>query len=817
MKCVALAILLFLISIPIFLKPVNGADDTISLAQPLTDRMTLVSSGQIFELGFFSPGSSKNRYLGIWYKTTPHVVVWVANRNNPLTDFPGELAISSNSSQLLIRNQSKAILWSSMSSGRVAKNPVAQLLDTGNLVLRENDSVNSELYLWQSFDYPSDTLLSGMKLGWDLTTGLERYLTSWKSIDDPSTGDFTYKMNITGLPQTILAMGSTRQFRSGPWNGVRFSGLSIAGDRVFKSSSVFTKNESYYMFTTIVKSLHTRVTMNTSGSPQRLILQNGSTEWNIMYSVPYQRCDSYGFCGANGVCGVNNDPLCKCLEGFIPTSPEEWQVLDWSNGCKRKNPLKCQRGEGFAKLDGVKLPDLLEFWLNKSMDIKECKEQCLNNCSCTAYADSDIRGGGSGCLMWFGDLIDIRELRVKGSDQKMYLRLSAADMKLIYNKKKKKKMLKMVIVISTTSGMCLLLGVIFWCTICKSRKRVRGQSKNDYIELPMFDMATIAAATNNFSDTSRIGEGGFGPVYKGNLSTGQEIAVKRLSKDSGQGLEEFKNEVVLISKLQHRNLVGLLGCCIEGEERMLIYEYMYNKSLNHFIFGENKNGSLDWKKRFDIIMGIARGLLYLHQDSKLQIIHRDLKASNILLDMNMNPKISDFGLARIFGGGEIETKTRRIVGTYGYISPEYAVDGNFSIKSDVFSFGVVLLEIISGKRNRGFSHSDHHHNLLGHAWLLWNKELALEIKDSSMEESMSIESQVLRCIQVGLLCVQKFPADRPTMASVVVMLSNERAELPWPKEPAFFLERSSIVEDTKSREEELYSPNETSTTLLEGR
>ncbi|PON43781.1 S-receptor-like serine/threonine-protein kinase [Parasponia andersonii] len=813
MERLSLTFLSSLILLSVLLKSAISAD-TISTTQSLTDGKTLVSSGQTFELGFFSPGISKNRYLGIWYKTTPNVVVWVANRNSPLTDSSGELTISNKSNQLVLLNQSKAVLWSSNSSGSVGENSVAQLLDSGNLVLRENESKNSELYLWQSFDYPSDTLLAGMKLGWDLKPGLERYLTSWKSVDDPSTGDFTYRMDINGLPQSVLAMGSTRKFRSGTWNGVRFSGLSVLTDGVFKSILVFSENESYYMFIPVVNSVVTRVTMNASGSTQRLILQNGSTEWGIMYSVPYQHCDSYGYCGANGFCGVNDDPICSCLEGFTPSYREEWEVLNWSNGCKRKIPLDCQKGEGFVKLVGVKLPDLLEFWLNKSMSLKECKEKCLNNCSCTAYANSDIRGGGSGCLMWFRDLIDIRELRVKGSDQNMYIRLSASDIRLIRNANKKNR-LKIILVVSTTLCMCIV-GLVFCCFIWKSRKRVRGQSKNEDVELPLFDLATIAAATNNFSDTSMIGEGGFGPVYKGNLSTGQEVAVKRLSKNSGQGPKEFKNEVVLISKLQHRNLVGLLGCCIEGEERMLVYEYMSNKSLNHFIFGDNKSAKLDWKKRFNIIMGIARGLLYLHQDSKLQIIHRDLKASNILLDSNLNPKISDFGLARIFGGDESETKTEKIVGTYGYISPEYAVDGKFSIKSDVFSFGVVLIEIISGKRNRGFSHPDHHHNLLGHAWLLWNEDTALDIVDSSLEES-SIESQVLRCIQVGLLCVQRFPADRPTMASVVVMLANEKVELPWPKKPAFFLERSTIDEDMKSRNEELYTQNQTSTTLLEGR
>ncbi|CAL9104084.1 unnamed protein product [Musa textilis] len=183
------------------------------------------------------------------------------------------------------------------------------------------------------------------------------------------------------------------------------------------------------------------------------------------------------------------------------------------------------------------------------------------------------------------------------------------------------------------------------------------------LDLPLFDLGALADATGNFSIESKLGEGGFGPVYKGKLEDEQEIAVKRLSKTSVQGIDEFKNEVVLIAKLQHRNLVRLLGCCIQGEERMLIYEYMPNGSLDSFLFDEAKGWLLNWPTRYSIIVGIARGLLYLHQDSRLRIIHRDLKASNILLDMHMNPKISDFGMARIFGGDDTEVNTKRVVGT----------------------------------------------------------------------------------------------------------------------------------------------------------
>ncbi|XP_059631177.1 probable receptor-like protein kinase At1g11050 isoform X2 [Cornus florida] len=221
--------------------------------------------------------------------------------------------------------------------------------------------------------------------------------------------------------------------------------------------------------------------------------------------------------------------------------------------------------------------------------------------------------------------------------------------------------------------------------------------------LQLYSFLQIAAATDNFSSVNKLGQGGFGPVYKGVLSDGHHIAIKRLSRSSGQGIVEFKNEITLIAELQHMNLVKLLGCCIQGEEKMLIYEYMPNKSLDFFLFDPTKSKLLDWKKRLNIIEGIAQGLLYLHKYSRMRVIHRDLKASNVLLDDEMNPKISDFGLARIFGQNENEANTNRVVGTYGYMSPEYAMNGIFSVKSDVYSFGVLLLEIVSGKKNTSFS------------------------------------------------------------------------------------------------------------------
>ncbi|KAM7522748.1 hypothetical protein LguiA_012650 [Lonicera macranthoides] len=363
-----------------------------------------------------------------------------------------------------------------------------------------------------------------------------------------------------------------------------------------------------------------------------------------------------------------------------------------------------------------------------------------------------------------------------------------------------------VAAIATTSGVLVLLLALGFCyAVRKTNKKKQQKKKYDTvaeendgdeiitIQSLQFDLGTIEFATNNFSDDNKIGQGGFGMVYKGTLADGQEIAVKRLSKSSGQGALEFKNEVVLLAKLQHRHLVRLLGFCLEEQEKILVYEYVTNKSLDYFLFDPEMRGQLDWSRRYKMIAGTARGMLYLHEDSRLRIIHRDLKASNILLDSEMNAKVSDFGLAKLFEVDQTQGKTSRIVGTHGYMSPEYAMHGHFSVKSDVFSFGVLVLEIISGKRNSSFYRPEHAMDLICHAWELWRDDRALELMDPCLRDSFS-RNEVIRCIHMGLLCVQEEADARPTMATIVLMLSSYSISLPSPQKPPFFIQ-SEIESD----------------------
>ncbi|CAI0460702.1 unnamed protein product [Linum tenue] len=329
---------------------------------------------------------------------------------------------------------------------------------------------------------------------------------------------------------------------------------------------------------------------------------------------------------------------------------------------------------------------------------------------------------------------------------------------------------KIIVILVMAAALALMImGATYSFLLWKNRTRsgVVGDN-NRSLESLLIEFEKLREATNNFADDNQLGQGGFGVVYKGKMMDGQEIAVKRLSTTSKQGLEELQTEVMLVAKLLHQNLVKLLGFCIDEEEKLLVYEYLPNGSLDKFLFDQNRRLKLNWEMRYNIIVGIARGLLYLHEECPLKIIHRDMKASNILLDESMMPKISDFGLARLFPGTESHCITNRIVGTYGYMAPEYAVRGRYSTKSDVFSFGILVLEIITGTKNSSFQDS---RNLQSYAWKHWVNGTALKIVDSTLGEEFK-KDEVLKCINIGLLCVQEAAEKRPTMSDIILKLGS---------------------------------------------
>ncbi|RHN62547.1 putative protein kinase RLK-Pelle-DLSV family [Medicago truncatula] len=709
------------------------SSDIISSDTRIRDGEILISKSKTFALGFFTPGKSTSRYVGIWYNNLPiQTVVWVANRDTPINDTSGILSIDRNGNLVLNHNLSNIPIWSTavslLQSQINSTNVIAQLSDIGNLVLMLK---SSKTVIWESFDHPTDTLLPYLKVGFDRKTNQSWFLQSWKTDDDPGKGAFTLKFSSIGKPQLFMYNHDLPWWRGGHWNGELFVGIpNMKRDMTtFNVSLVEDDNYVALTYNMFDKSVITRIAVQQSGFFQTFMWDSQKSQWNRYWSEPTDQCDNYGTCGSN----------------------------NGSGGCVRKKGVSvCGNGEGFVKVVSLKVPDTSVAVAKGGLSLEECEKECLRNCSCTAYAVADVRNGGSGCLAWHGDLMDVQKLSDQGQD--LFLRVNAIELGSFY------------------SSIVLLLSCMY-CMWEEKRKDKMLHQSNQYSSgeigaqsythsnHPFFSFRTIITATTNFSHENKLGQGGFGSVYKGCLVSGKEIAVKRLSRDSGQGKEEFKNEVKLLVKLQHRNLVRLLGCCFEKEERMLVYEYLPNKSLDFFIF-----------------------------NSRLKIIHRDLKASNVLLDAEMNPKISDFGMARIFGEDEIQARTKRVVGTYEYMSPEYAMEGRYSTKSDVFSYGVILLEIIAGQRNTYCETGRESPNLIGHAWTLWTEGRALDMVDQALNHSYPF-AIVLRCIQIGLLCVQENAIIRPSVLEVVFMLANE-TPLREPKKPAFLFNGSDDLHES---------------------
>ncbi|XP_052301289.1 G-type lectin S-receptor-like serine/threonine-protein kinase RKS1 isoform X20 [Populus trichocarpa] len=762
------------------------SQESLKTNQTIKEGDLLISKGNIFALGFFSPGSSTNRYLGIWYHKIPEqTVVWVANRNDPIIGSSGFLFINQFGNLVLYRkDDQKLLVWSTNVSVEENDTCEAQLLDSGNLILVRK---RSRKIVWQSFDYPTNIQLPGMKLGLDRKLGTDRFLTSWRSADDPGIGDFSIRINPNGSPQFFLYNGTKPITRAPPWPWRSQMGT-------FKSVFVNDPDEIYCQSTVPDGYYLVRLIVDHSGLLKMLTWRESDGRWKEYWKSPQLQCDYYGYCGAYSTCELANYNAfgCACLPGFEPKNPMEWSLRDGSGGCVRKRlqtSSVCDHGEGFVKVENVVLPESsAAAWVDMSKSRAACEVECKRNCSCSAYAIIGIPGKNYGCLNWYKELVDIRYDRSNSYD--LYVRVDAyelADTKRKSNDSREKTM--QAILAPSIALLWFLISLFAYLWFKKrAKKGSELQVNSTSTELKYFKLSTTTAATNNFSPANKLGQGGFGSVYKGLLANGLEVAIKRLSRSSRQGTEEFKNEVMVIAMLQHRNLVKLLGYCTQDGEQILIYEYLPNKSLDSILFHETRRLLLDWRKRFDIIVGIARGILYLHQDSRLRIIHRDLKCSNILLDAEMNPKISDFGMAKIFEGNQTEDRTRRVVGTYGYMSPEYAVFGNFSVKSDVFSFGVMLLEIVSGKKNNRFYQRNPPLTLIGYVWELWREDKALEIVDPSLKE-LYHPREALKCIQIGLLCVQEDATDRPSMLAVVFMLSNE-TEIPSPEQPAFLFRKS---------------------------
>ncbi|KAG5561488.1 hypothetical protein RHGRI_004514 [Rhododendron griersonianum] len=526
-----LPFLFFFLAIP---SQISSATDTLTQSQPISVGQTLISSGQIFQLGFFNSSHSTKQYIGIWYKNiSKRRVLWVANRENPLsaTDSNSSLTIGSDGN-LRILDGNGIPIWETNIS-LPSNNSMAVLSDEGNLILK--DSVLG-LTLWESFKYPVDTFLPGMMIGLNTQTGEKRFLSSWRAEDDPSAGKFIAGVSSDTPPQAFIwnGSGSVPYWRSGPWDGYKFIGIQ---DKFEGYGNGFNKiSDVYFTYGRYSSSNISFLVVTPSGSWDIVHWDNLSSSWYVSWSEPGHPCDTYGFCGDFGICNKNGAQICGCLKGFVPSSDEEWRKENWSGGCRRDTELLCDKNssglssggvkiDGFLKLSGLKLPDRYVYL--HDMSESGCEKWCLSNCSCVAYSYVvDI-----GCMVWAGGgLVDIQQFSSAGEG--LFLRL--ADSELGKDKKKE----KLIIGLTTASGVILLGVVIYGLHRLRAKQKGmmkkkikdsilsdrlnnsrdmlvnRGNPHDTKLELPTIDFEVIAAATDNFSISSKIGEGGFGPVFK---------------------------------------------------------------------------------------------------------------------------------------------------------------------------------------------------------------------------------------------------------------------------------------------------------------
>ncbi|KAK9156063.1 hypothetical protein Sjap_003543 [Stephania japonica] len=734
----------------------SAAVDTISAGQSLTGNRTIVSKGGDFELGFFTPGKSLKHYLGIWFKETQvqnkAVVVWVANRDQPIIDLSSsELKLLENGN-LVILNESKIPIWSTNSTSTAFNSFELVLGDDGNLVLR--DGLNPHVVIWQSFDHPTDTWLPGAKMRYDNRTKKAQKLVSWKNSEDPSPGLFSLELK-PDIEFVLTWNGSQQYWTSGAWDGESFSLVPEMKTRLFYNYSfVSNENETYLRYYLYVKNVRSRFMIDLSGQIKQYMWLQATKEWNQFWSKPIKPCDVYGYCGPFGRCNNVEDSSCQCLQGFKEKSLEDWNLGDPSGGCVRKTPLQCQAKDNFIQMLNIKSPvNSVQFSVESSAN---CQSACLNNCSCNAYLYNN-----TGCSLWYGDLLNIQQLD-NGGDE-LYIRVAPSEVS-----SSKKKPVHRPVIVCAIAGTLALLGLVLVAIWIWGRRGSVELSIAVEGSLVAFTYKDLKIASKNFSEI--LGSGAFGSVFKGVLPDSTLIAMKKLEGIT-QGEKQFRAEVSTIGTIHHVNLVRLRGFCSEGNKRLLVYDYMENRSLNSHLFRkDDSKAALDWKTRYNIALGTARGLAYLHEECRYCIIHCDIKPENILLDADFVPKVADFGLAKLLGR-EFSRVLTTMRGTRGYLAPEWISGVAVTAKADVYSYGMMLFEIISGRRNSQLEDGKIEYFPTWAATKVASGENVLSILDKQLEGNADAE-ELTRTFRAACWCIQDDEAHRPTMGQVVQILEG---------------------------------------------
>ncbi|CAO2161631.1 unnamed protein product [Urochloa humidicola] len=714
------------------------ARDTILPGDGMSGNQTLVSKNDVFELGFFSWGTGIQRFLGVRFKKLPNAspTFWI--RDGAVITDPSSAALEVSGGNLCIKEAGDT-LWCSSVAGDGLPAAAAVLLDSGNLVVR--DQTNISQILWQSFDSPGDTLLPGARLGFVRETERNVSMTYKDSWHNASISVDQSRRN--GFVLTTDGHDSLGTFPD--W-------MVTSQD---KGSSLILNHAGSPNATEFLQFILGQVSLMRWSEDYAAPSNSG---WVSLWTFPSNCKSGAFFCGAFGACTSNGK--CSCLDGYEPRYPNEWMLGSFVTGCSRSLPFSCEMNSQTEHDDSFILIDKLQGLPYYSRNYlagsdEDCKQACFSKCYCVAYVYD------FGCKLWYDKLYNV-SFAARPPYNKVYVRRGSKLMA--------KNGLHTRAILLLVAGFMALASVILILMLLRRYKTYLFTCRKFEVEgsLAFYSYGQIKKATRNFSD--KLGEGGFGSVFRGTMpGPGSTVIAVKSLKGRGHADKQFRAEVQTGGMIKHTNLVHLLGFCVKRNMRLLVYQYMPNGSLDSHLFSE-RSSLLNWGLRYKIALGIAKGLDYLHEGCEDCIIHCDIKPKNILLDEEFCAKISDFGMAKLLGH-EFKSALTTIRGTMGYLAPEWVYGQPITKKADVYSFGIVLLEIVSGRRTTKRLKSGSHRYFPFYAAAQVNEGNVLCLLDSRLEGNANIKELDITC-RVACWCIHDEENDRPSMRQVVHMLEG---------------------------------------------
>ncbi|XP_076900439.1 G-type lectin S-receptor-like serine/threonine-protein kinase At1g34300 [Bidens hawaiensis] len=735
---------------------------------------TWTSPNTTFSFGFIPNPTSPTTFLAA--VTFNGIPLWTAG---VAADSTATITFLPDGNLRLVNGSTNTVVWESNTAGRGIT--TASLTDSGNLVLR-NDTVS----IWTSFDNPTDTILPGQ----NFTTSnvLRSGLYSLRLIE---SGNLTLRWNDSIVYWTLGLNSSFDANLTSPSLGLQPIGILSLSDPMLSSSVIMAYSSDYaegsndiFRFTKLDNDGNLRIYSSSAGN---------TANQNVRWAAVSDQCQVFGYCGNLGICSYNgSDPICGCpSQNFDFIDP-----MDRRRGCRRKVEIEnCPGSSTMLEIDNARFltypPELSSqvFFIG----ISACRLNCLVSGSC--IASTSLSDGTGLCYLKVPSFVSGYQSPALPSTS--FLKVcgpvtpNAVSDSDTSTRWKLRPWVVVVVVVGTLIGLVAAeLGLWYWC--CRNSPKL-GVLSAQYALLEyasgapvQFSYKDLQRATKGFKE--KLGAGGFGAVYKGVLANRTMVAVKQL-EGIEQGEKQFRMEVATISSTHHLNLVRLIGFCSEGRHRLLVYEYMKNNSLDTFLFASDEplqSGKLlNWETRFNIALGTARGITYLHEECRDCIVHCDIKPENILLDENYNAKVSDFGLAKLVNPKDHRYRTLTSVrGTRGYLAPEWLANLPITSKSDVYSYGMVLLELVCGRRNFEVSEQTNRKKFSVWAYEEVDKGNVEAIIDTKLINHEQVDmDQVRRVIEVSFWCIQEQPSHRPMMGKVVQMLEGvaEVGKAPAPK------------------------------------